>query len=65
MFGLCDTTLQMKKWLILWKGLSQLEESGLLIKGVSKTIKNQSKERRGGFLGKEYIEESINRYTNN
>ena len=27
-----------------------LEESGLLIKGVSKTIKNNAKEQNGGFL---------------
>ena len=27
-----------------------LEESGLLIKGVSKTIKNDAKEQNGGFL---------------
>ena len=27
-----------------------LEESGLLIKGVSKTTKNESKEQKGGFL---------------
>ena len=26
------------------------EESGLLIKGVSETIKNKAKEQRGGFL---------------
>ena len=27
-----------------------LEESGLLIKGVSDTIKNKAKEQKGGFL---------------
>ena len=27
-----------------------LKESGLLIKGVSKTTKNKAKEQRGGFL---------------
>ena len=27
------------------------EESGLLIKGVSKTIKNEAKEQKGGFFG--------------
>ena len=27
------------------------EESGLLIKGVSETIKNEAKEQKGGFLG--------------
>ena len=28
-----------------------LEESGLLITGVSQTIKNEAKEQKGGFLG--------------
>ena len=27
-----------------------LEDSGLLSKGVSKTIQNEAKERKGGFL---------------
>ena len=27
-----------------------LEESGLLIKGISETIKNEIKEQKGGFL---------------
>ena len=27
-----------------------LEESGLLIKGVSETIENEAKEQKGGFL---------------
>ena len=34
-----------KKWMKL------LEESGLLIKGVSERIKNIAKEQKGGFLG--------------
>ena len=32
------------------KIVTSLEESGLLIKGVSKTIKNEAKEQTGGFL---------------
>ena len=40
----------MKKWMILWI-VKSLEESGLLIKGVSKTVKNEAKEQKGGFLG--------------
>ena len=28
-----------------------LEESGLLIKGVSELIKNEAKKQKGGFLG--------------
>ena len=32
------------------KIVRSLEDSGLLLKGVSETIQNKSKERRGGFL---------------
>ena len=31
--------------------IKALEKSGILLKGVSKTIKNETKEQRGGFLG--------------
>ena len=34
----------------IMKIAKSLEESGLLIKGVSKTIKNGAKEQNGGFL---------------
>ena len=30
--------------------LKSLEESGLLIKGISEIIKNEAKERKGGFI---------------
>ena len=33
------------------KIIQSLEKSGLLIKGVSETIKNETKEQKGGFLG--------------
>ena len=33
------------------KIVKSLEECGLLIKGVSETIENESKEQKGGFLG--------------
>ena len=33
------------------KIVKSLEECGLMIKGVSKTIKNEAKEQKGGFLG--------------
>ena len=33
------------------KMVKLLEVSGLLIKGISKTIKNKAKEQKGGFLG--------------
>ena len=32
------------------KTVKSLEDSGLLLKGVSETIQNQSKEQKGGFL---------------
>ena len=41
----------MKKWMILWRYLKSLKESGLLIKGVSKTIKKEGEEQGGWFLG--------------
>ena len=33
------------------KIVKSLDESGLLIKGVIETIKNEAKEEKGGFLG--------------
>ena len=35
----------------IMKIIKYLEESGLLIKGVSETMKNEAKEQEGGFLG--------------
>ena len=32
------------------KIVKHLEDSGLLLKGVSKTIQNEAKEQKGGFL---------------
>ena len=32
------------------KIIEALENSGILLKGVTKTIKNETKEQRGGFL---------------
>ena len=34
----------------IMKIIKALENSGILLKGVSKAIKNETKERRGGFL---------------
>ena len=34
----------------IMKTIEAQENSGILLKGVSKTIKNESKEQRGGFL---------------
>ena len=33
------------------KIVKSLEDSGVLLKGVSETIQNEAKEQRGGFLG--------------
>ena len=35
----------------IMKIIKSLQESSLLIKGVRKTIKNEAKEQKGGFLG--------------
>ena len=35
----------------IMKTIKSFEESGLLIKGTSETIKNEIKEQKGGFLG--------------
>ena len=35
----------------IMKVVKSLEESGLLIKGVKETIKNEAKEQKRGFLG--------------
>ena len=34
------------------KIVKSLEDSGLLLKGVSETIRNEAKEQKRGFLGK-------------
>ena len=34
----------------IMKIIEALENSGILLKGVSKTIRNETKEQRGGFL---------------
>ena len=34
----------------IMKILKSLEESGLLVKGISETIKNETKEQKGRFL---------------
>ena len=35
----------------IMKVIKSFEKYSLLIKGVSKTIKNEAKEQKGGFLG--------------
>ena len=52
MFGSGFTTLiiSYEEMNDIMKRVKSLEESGLLIKDVSQTIKNEAKEQRGGFL---------------
>ena len=54
MFGSGFTTLIISNEEMndITKIVKSLEESGLLIKDESKTIKNEAKEQKGGFLGK-------------
>ena len=35
----------------IMKIIEALENSGVLVKGITKTIENETKEQRGGFLG--------------
>ena len=53
MFGSGFTTLILSNEEMnnIMKIVKSLEESGLSVKGISETIKNQSKEQKGGFLG--------------
>ena len=34
----------------IMKIVGSLEESGLLVKGITETLKNETKEQKGGFL---------------
>ena len=49
--GVTTSIISNKEMNNMIKIVKSLEKSGLLIKGVSKTIKNEAKERRG-FLGR-------------
>ena len=51
MFGLGNTTLIIsnKEMNDIMKIAKSVEDFGLLIKGVSETIQNQAKEKKGGF----------------
>ena len=40
----------MKRWKILRKIVKSLEESGLLVKRISETIKNETEKQKGRFL---------------
>ena len=43
-------SIEQKDMKVILKIIKVLENSGILLKGVSKTIKNETKEQRGGFL---------------
>ena len=50
-----DTTaliISNEKMVDIMKIVKSLEEAGSLIKGISETIKNETKEQKGGFLPK-------------
>ena len=53
MFGFGATTLIISnvEMNYIMKIMKSLEESGLLLKGLSETIKNEGKEQKGAFLG--------------
>ena len=53
MFGSGNTTsiISNKEMNDIMKVIKSLEESGLLIKGISETIKNEAKDQKGGILG--------------
>ena len=50
MFGCSATTVSNEEMNDIMKIVKPLEKSGLLIKGVNGTIKNEPKEVKGGFL---------------
>ena len=52
LFGCSMTTLIIsnKEMNVIMKIVKSLEESGLLIKGISKTIPNEAKKQKGEFL---------------
>ena len=48
--GMTTLTISNEEMNDIMKVVQSFEESGLLIKGVSETIKNEAQERKGGFL---------------
>ena len=57
MFGSGNTTLIISNEEMndVMKIVKALEESGLLIQGISETIKNEAKKQKGRFLGRDVI----------
>ena len=48
--GMTTVTISNEEMNDIMRIVKSLEESGLLIKGVSETIENEAKEQKGGFL---------------
>ena len=48
---MCCNLFSLLKMNDIMKTIKSFEESGLLIKSVSETNKNEAKEQKGGFLG--------------
>ena len=46
---------------VIIKIVKSLEDSGLLLKGVSETIQNEAREKKGGLLGNMLASKGINR----
>ena len=50
-FGFATLMISKEGMSDIMKIVKSPEESGLLIKGITETIKNETKEQKGGFLG--------------
>ena len=48
--GSTTLTISNEEMKDIMKIIKSLEESGLLIKGITETIKNETKDKKGGFL---------------
>ena len=50
-FGTTTLIISKKEPNGIMKIVQALEDSNILLKGITKTIENETKERKGGFLG--------------
>ena len=49
--GATTLIISNEKMNVIMKILQALEDSNILLKGVTKSVKNETKEQKGGFLG--------------
>ena len=49
--GTTTLIISNEKMNVIMKILQTLEDSNILLKGVTKSVKNETKEQKGGFLG--------------